>query len=243
MLAYLVLGLSLLAAIYFGGRWFIAADPRLLAGIVRYTGLGLLIVLALFFMFTGRFALGLLPAAFAFTLWRAMRGGGLGFPSGGWRPGGGGTGSAGRTSNVKTEFLRMTLAHDTGEMSGEILRGRFAGDDLSDLSLASLLELLEECRAEDPPSVQLLETYLDRVHGADWREQAGHRANSGASQSPGGAMTVEEARDILGVDENASADEIRAAHHRQMMKHHPDRGGSSYLAARINEAKDRLLQS
>lgn len=245
MLAYLVLGVSLLAAVLLGARWFVTADPRRLAKIVRFAGLGLLIAVALFLFVTGRFAIGLLPAAIAFAVWRAMRGGGMSFPSGGggaWRGAGGGS-SSGRASNVETEFLRMTLQHDSGDMDGEVLKGRFAGTRLGDLSLESLLELLAECQVDDPQSVALLETYLDRLHGAEWRGRAEQASEQRSARPNGGGMSVEEARDILGVGADASADEIRAAHHQQMMKHHPDRGGSSYLAARINEAKDILLQS
>lgn len=57
----------------------------------------------------------------------------------------------------------------------------------------------------------------------------------------GSAMPREEALKILGLEAGASADEIRAAHRRLIMQIHPDKGGSSYLAAQINQAKDVLL--
>ena len=69
-------------------------------------------------------------------------------------------------------------------------------------------------------------------------------ADGGAGQGvppSSGALSEDEARAILGVDVKADAEAIRAAHRRLMQRLHPDRGGSDYLAARINAAKRRLL--
>lgn len=144
----------------------------------------------------------------------------------------GGQASPGQESRVETATLVMVLHHDSGRMSGTVTRGRFEGADLADLDIAALRDLLAECAAEDPESVPLLETWLDRSH-PDWREAAGPPAE--------GPMTRAEAFAILGLAEGAAAEEIRAAHRRLMRAAHPDQGGSAWLAARLNAARDLLL--
>ncbi len=148
--------------------------------------------------------------------------------------------STGQQSNVETRFIRMTLDHDSGEMNGRILEGRYLGEDLQSLSLEQLLELLAQYSKEDQESAALLRAYLDRVHGDSWEEteQAQADAQAGGFSSQ---MSHREAYDILGLDEGASEQEIIEAHRRLMQKLHPDRGGSTFLAAKINQAKDLLL--
>ena len=140
----------------------------------------------------------------------------------------------GRTSEVETAFLGMRLDHDTGEMDGTVLRGRYEGCALGSLGLEDLLALLDECRS-DRQSAVVLEAYLDRLH-EDWRERRG--PPPGASSD---GMNEEEARAVLGVEPDATRDEIIAAHRRLIQRLHPDRGGSDYLAAKLNAAKDLLL--
>jgi DnaJ-domain-containing protein 1 len=138
----------------------------------------------------------------------------------------------------------MSLDHDSGSMSGKVLKGPMAGRALLDLSESEFLELLRFCRAEDEDSARLLETYLDRRFGDSWRaDDQGDPAGgeSGEPSRAGGPLTEAEALDILGLEPGASEEEIVQAHRRMMQKMHPDRGGSNYLAARINEAKERLL--
>lgn len=146
----------------------------------------------------------------------------------------------GRTSRVQSRFLLMILDHDSGNMDGEVLTGQFEGKKLSELDLTQIRQLLDQYRRMDDESYALLEAYLDRVHGDQWRQP-------GDGQGPGtvsaGPMNEQEAREILGVSEQASAEEITGAHRRLMQKLHPDRGGSTYLAAKINQAKDTLLKN
>ena len=140
----------------------------------------------------------------------------------------------GQTSDVETAFLRMQLDHDTGEMDGTVLQGRCEGRALRGLGLSDLLALLDECRT-DRQSVALLEAYLDRVH-ENWRE---HRGPPRRASSDG--MTEDEARAVLGIGPDATREEIVKAHRRLIQRLHPDRGGSDYLAAKLNAAKDLLL--
>jgi len=136
----------------------------------------------------------------------------------------------------------MELDHDSGHMEGRCLTGRFTGRTLSSLSDEELLLLLDELRATDAQGASLIEAYLDRR--APGREKGADNAKKEQARTRRGGrvrMPREEAYEVLGLNKDASDEEIRAAHRRLMMKLHPDQGGSTYLAARINEAKDVLL--
>ena len=149
-----------------------------------------------------------------------------------------GAGSAGKaqTSTVETALLRMQLAHDTGDLQGEVLKGHFEGWRLADMERDQLEELLAYCRSEDEESARLLESYLQqRFAGeAPFGQQ---RAGPSDSQD----MNRKEALAILGLADGASREDIIAAHRLLIQKLHPDRGGNDYLAAKINQAKDILL--
>jgi len=144
--------------------------------------------------------------------------------------------SSGGASDVETRFLRMSLNHDTGAMDGVVLEGASKGRRLSELALDDLLDLLAVCRAQDAQSATVLEAFLDRVHGDGWRN-----ASHGGSDGETTRMSPAEAREILGIEADASREEIIEAHRRLMQKNHPDRGGSTYLAAKINLAKEILI--
>jgi len=144
-----------------------------------------------------------------------------------------------QTSSIRTRFLEMTLDHASGEMDGLVLEGPLRGHHLSALDLEQLVELLILCRSADDQSAAVLEAYLDRVRGGDWQERAGGPGT--APPVADAALTPEEAHAILGLAQGASKHEIRTAHRRLMQRFHPDRGGSDYLAAKINAAKRLLL--
>lgn len=152
-----------------------------------------------------------------------------------------GSRSGGRNrSTVRSAQFEMELDHESGDLDGQVLTGANEGRRLSTLSEAELLDLYAETEG-DPESAQLLEAYLDR-RIAGWRErtQSNHGAGKGGSTSAG-PMTKEEAYQILGLAPGAGAQQVREAHRRLMKRVHPDSGGSTFLAAKINEAKDVLL--
>lgn len=146
--------------------------------------------------------------------------------------------ASGQTSRVQSKFLRMTLSHDSGDINGDVLYGQFEGKSLDQLDLEDLLQLLRECQ-NDEESVALLQAYLDREHG-DWQQQAGAQEQRRSTAAPG-AMSRDEALQVLGLSADAGETEIIEAHRRLMQRLHPDRGGSAYLAATINLAKETLL--
>ncbi len=122
--------------------------------------------------------------------------------------------------------------------------GSFAGMRLDELSLPQLLALLRECRAEDEEAARLLEAYLDRLR-PDWRDELGGRECRKRRVRPGAARRRRYQRRGGLCDPRsapgANAEAIKAAHHRLMMKLHPDHGGTDYLATKINRARDVLL--
>ncbi len=146
--------------------------------------------------------------------------------------------SPGSVSEIETEFLRMQLDHDTGAMRGTVRRGAYAGRRLDELTETELVALWRECRIGDEASARLMESYLDRLD-PNWRQTTGDPGPGPRTTSD--AMTRDEALAILGLASGADVAAIKKAHRDLMMKLHPDQGGSTYLAAKINRAKEVLL--
>ena len=232
-MAYFGIGVIVLAIVLVLGRAFVGADVRMLVRTIRYVVGGLLMASGLGMALAERWGVGMLLASAGLSVIATGRIGPLDL-------GGGGMRSRGSNSSVRTRFLEMTLDHDSGTMNGLVIAGRLAGQHLDDLGEAALADLAAEV-AGDHESVQLLEAYLDR-RKPGWREHVERDATAGArGPANAGAMTDEEAYQVLGLAPGATDGEIRAAHHRLMMRMHPDQGGSTFLAAKINQAKDRLL--
>lgn len=204
------------------------ALASLAAGLVAFVRLpprralaALIFSVAAALAFLRQFALAIPLALVATSLWQRA---GIG----------GASPSPGQRSEARTEWLAMTLDHDTGAMEGAVLTGSFAGRNLADLSAEEVQMLAAEIAAAgDESSLSLLDAWLDRQGKA--REQRGE-------PPPGtsGPMTEADALRILGLEPGASLEDIRAAHRRLIKRVHPDLGGSGALAAMINAAKERL---
>ena len=144
----------------------------------------------------------------------------------------------GQSSTIRTEFLAMELQHDSGDMDGLVLKGIHSQKRLSALSLDQLMELYAEC-GSDADSAQVLEAYIDRAH-TDWREQT-NQTDKQQELVDESVMTRDLALEILGLSDSVSKEQVTKAYRNLMQKMHPDRGGSDYLAKKINTAKDFLL--
>ena len=215
--------------------WLLRALAQAPVAAVRkglaWVGAGLAVALAVAMLLAGRGAQALWALAFVLPMaWRAWQRRNF---SAGTAP------AAGQASTVETGFLAMRLDHASGEMTGRVRQGGFAGRELAELSREELLALLAECRAADADSVPLLEAWLDRTW-PDWR---GAQPPPQPPPPPGHTgMDRAEALAVLGLAEGAAAEDIRAAHRRLMQAAHPDHGGSDWLASRVNQARDALLR-
>jgi hypothetical protein len=207
------------------------ADPRLGARVLKAGGGLLAIGVGAFLSLRGEPQIGIPLGIFGLGLLGWMPFGPAGFSDRTQK-------SSGQVSRVRTGWIEMALDHDTGEMRGTVLAGLHKGAALESLSIKSIVDLLADV---DDETRALLLPYLDR-RDAGWREHANGDAATGRPAASHGKMSEEEAYQILGVKAGASADDISRAHRALMKKFHPDQGGSTYLAARINEAKEILLR-
>ena len=222
-------------------QMFRAANPVVLARAIKIAGGIVALAVAAFTGVKGELAVAIPIGIFGAGLLGWSPFGTSGFPNiGGMFAGLGSRRSSGQASRVRSQYLDMGLDHDSGELSGQIVAGPHAGRNLGEFDLPQLSAMISGFDAE---SVALLESYLDRRFPA-WRENAQGNAAGGQSRAASsGKMTDEEAYQILGLQPGAGRDEIGRAHRALMKKLHPDQGGSTYLAARVNEAKDTLLRT
>lgn len=228
--------LGLLALVFglYALKAFTQASPAFLAVAIRRGGGFALLATGGLLLARGRLDMGLAIGAAGWWLMGLGTGGGM------RNAGAGGAG----VSRVRSAMIEMELDHSTGAIHGLILAGRDEGKRLDALTRPALLELYEVCLRDDPDGARLLEAYLDRrftgwrATGDAYRDARG--ADAGARRS--GTITEDEAYEILGLKKGAAAADIARAHRDLMKKLHPDLGGTTDLAARVNEAKDVLMR-
>ena len=149
-------------------------------------------------------------------------------------------------STVVTSLLAMSLEQFSGKIDGEILLGEFKGKHLTQLSQPQLFTLYQLASDQYPDSVPVFDAFLKRHIGEEWRKksaQFGFQFDELNVPVHSSEMDVSQALQILGLTEGASKREVLDAHRKLMQKLHPDRGGSNFLAAQVNTAKDVLLES
>lgn len=239
----LIAGVVALLLIYSALNVIKGTDAKLLARLVRRGGGVVTLAFAAFIGARGEIAVALPIALFGAGLlgWSPF-GATLGPAWSKW--GGPVVRSNGQKSQIRSEFVELTFDRRTGSLEGRLVAGAEAGRILSDFALADLLAL---ARGFDEQSRALLESYLDRRFPG-WRENAqdaaaGRRGGEQGRAASGGKMTAEQAYEVLGLQRGAGRSEISRAHRGLMKKFHPDQGGSTHLAAKINEARDTLLRT
>jgi hypothetical protein len=236
----LIAGAVAVIVLYSLLQTFRAANPVVLARAIKIGGGVIALAGAAFTGIKGELAVAIPLGIFGAGLLGWSPFGASGFGNFGGMFGSGSKRSPGQASQVRSQFLEMRLDHDSGQLGGRIVAGPHAGHSLDEYDLSQLAAMMTGFDAE---SVALLESYLDRRFPA-WRQDAQADAARGQrGPAASGKMTDEEAYQILGLQPGATSVEIGRAHRALMKKLHPDQGGSTYLAARVNEAKDTLLRT
>lgn len=138
----------------------------------------------------------------------------------------------GGAASFKTEHLDVQVVVQTGQLRGRIIKGPHTEKTIEQLTDTDLQELENYYRDRDNRSYYLIKFARKSANFSGGRQQ---QAPSFANPSR------EEALQILGLTGNPTQEEIIVAHRRLINKLHPDRGGSDFLAARVNQARDILL--
>jgi hypothetical protein len=238
----IIAGFLLLLLILYGLRGFTRVPPALLAKVIRRFGGIAALGIGLFLLVRGAVEPGMaLLGAGLWLLGFFHLKGPIGFRS--VRRGRRASGM----SRVRSAMIEMELDHVTGTLNGTVLAGPFEGRALNSLTRPQCQALWKLCRGDDPDGARLLEPYLDRRFpgwGEAGEEDGDTRGAAGGDGRPRrpGKMTEEEAYEVLGLRKGATRDDVARAHRALMKKLHPDHGGSTDLAARVNEAKEILLR-
>jgi hypothetical protein len=236
---YLLLGALGFWIVLAATKAFARANPASLARFFKQIGGYLVLAAALPLLLLGRFGLALSLGALGFWLL------GISTSPGSWFKSAGRGKTANQTSRVRSAMIEMELDHETGKMRGLILAGPEQGKWLDDLIRPQCEAFYQTCLTDDPDGARLLEAYLDRRFPG-WRVaedgNADFAGGNGDIGQSAGAMSENQAYEVLGLQKGAPREAIIRSHHALMKKLHPDHGGSTDLAARVNEAKDVLLR-
>ena len=236
----LIIAAAILFLAYWAVRWFARTPPAQIARAVKTVGGLASLGLAGLLFLRGRwdFAMGVGGVGLWLLGWGAAP-----HWAAGWRNVGRG-GAAPSVTRARSALLEMELDHASGTIEGTVLAGAFEGRRLGDLDEADLDSLLRACRVQDPEGARLLEAYLDRRFAGRGPAQEGDGDPRGGRDGGrvSAAMTEDEAYEVLGLGKDATREDISRAHRALMKKLHPDQGGTTSLAARVNEAKDVLMR-
>jgi hypothetical protein len=234
---YLLGGVLLFFLVLRALKAFAEADPASLALVVRRGGGGVALLAAVVLLLRGRFDMAIgLGGLGAWLL--GMRSGSLSR----WFKASRGTAKP-NASCVRSAMIEMELDHNSGKMRGTVLAGPDEGKSLDSMTRPQCEDLYDLCCRDDPEGARLMEAYLDRRF-AGWRAAAQNQSNPGrrSTRRRAGTMSEDEAYEVLGLQKGASEEEVVRSHRSLMKKLHPDHGGSTDLAARVNEAKDVLMR-
>ena len=234
----LLIVLLILGALIWGSKYFARANPAAMARLVQQGGgvaalgaAGLLLLRGRIEVALGLVGLGFYLLGFSGTThWSGVFSKMTGKPK-----------AAGKTSRVRSAMIEMELDHDSGAMSGVVLAGAYEGRKLAQMTRQQCDELFQASLREDPEGARLLQAYLDRRFPGWGAANQGH-ADAGPGRGGAGKMSEDEAYEVLGLAKGASREEVTSAHRSLMKKLHPDHGGTTSLAARVNEAKDVLMR-
>lgn len=237
MIWFLLAGAVALVVLYLGSL-FLQGEIRQLVRTLRWIVGGVLVIGAALVGLRGQMLLASFMAAGGLGVLMRGRLGPIDF--------GAGMSSPNNVSTVSSAYLDMKLEHETGSVSGTVRAGHFSGRELADLTAEECWALYDEL-SDDPDSLALFKSWLD-ANRKGWRDYfasefgAETSEEETESQSGAGVSGLEEAYEVLGLKPGAGPDAIKAAHRTLMKKVHPDTGGSAFLAAKINQAKDLLLK-
>jgi hypothetical protein len=232
MIVKLLLTALLIVCVFWGFRWLNQASPAERKRALLQLAIATLIVLVLIGCFTGRVPLvaGLLALLAPLARW----GWRFGLPLAKlWYSRSGGQAS------FRSHHIVLAVDVRNGRMTGKVTQGPWAGRDLSSLPESELDALRDWLRHRDTKAYYLLSTYLKARGFIPDNEP---EADNHAIRDTRDGLEREEALAILGLKDPLSRDALIQAHRRLMSKLHPDKGGSDYLAARVNLARDLLLR-